>query len=214
MDSIDSIVRAKQRILEVVAGSEVPEDFPHAKDTLRWVLKLEPHAGPALQLAALGHDIDRAVKERKVLRADFQNYDAFKAAHARNGAAILLEILAASGVAPSIAEEAARLVTLHEVGGDPEADLLQDADSISYFQVNLPFYFQREGWEEAKRRSVWGYHRLSLKMRRVARNLTHDQDELNRLLREAFEEAEMRPRDPAQMPPPAHHHHGKSDGSK
>ena len=194
---MDSIERAKRRILEVVSGSEVPEDYPHAKDTLAWVLRLEPHAGPALQLAALGHDIDRAVKERKISRADYQDYDAFKAAHARNGAAILLEILAASGVAPSIAEEAGRLVILHEVGGNPQADLLKDADSISFFQVNLPLYFQREGWEEAKRRSVWGYRRLSPKMREVARSITHEQDELTRLLREAFAEAENLPGDTA-----------------
>lgn len=187
---MDSIERAKERILEVVAGSEVPEDLPHAKDTLSWVLRLKPRAGPALQLASLGHDIDRAVAERKVSRADFQDYDSFKAAHARNGAVILLEILDDCGVAPAIAEEAGRLVTLHEVGGDPEANLLKDADSISYFKVNLPFYIQREGWEEAKRRSVWGYRRLSPAMRCVVRSLTYEQDELNRLLRQAVEEAE------------------------
>ena len=200
--AMDSVERSKARILEVVAGSEVPEDFPHAKDTLSWVLRLEPSAGPALQLAALGHDIDRAVKERKVSRADFQDYDTFKAAHARNGAAILLDILETCGVTPVIAAEAGRLVTLHEVGGDPHADLLKDADSISYFKVNLPFYFQREGWEEAKRRSVWGYRRLSPAVRRVARNLTYEQDELNRLLRQAIEEAEERPGDSTPMPPP------------
>ena len=188
---MDSIERAKELILKVVAGSEVPEDLPHAKDTLSWVLRLEPCAAPALQLAALGHDIDRAVTERKVSRADYQDYDAFKAAHARNGAAILLEILESCEVAPAIREEAGRLVTLHEVGGNPQADLLKDADSISYFKVNLPFYFQREGWEEAKRRSVWGYRRLSPAMRRVVRNLTYEQKELNGLLRQVVEEAEL-----------------------
>ena len=197
----DAIERARRRILEVIAGSEVPEDFPHAKDTLCWVLRLEPSAGPALQLAALGHDIDRAVTERKVSRADFQDYDAFKAAHARNGAAILLEILEGCGVAASIAKEAGRLVTLHEVGGDPQADLLKDADSISYFKVNLPLYFRREGWEEAKRRSVWGYRRLSPAMRPVARNITYEQDELNLLLRQAIEESEKRPGNPTPAPP-------------
>ncbi len=201
---MDAIERAKRRILEVIAGSEVPEDFPHAKDTLSWVLRLDPSAGPALQLAALGHDIDRAVRERKVSRSDYQDYDAFKAAHARNGAAILLEILESCGVASSIAEEAGRLVTLHEVGGIPQADLLRDADSISYFNVNLPLYFQREGWQETKRRSVWGYLRLSPAMRRVARSLTYEQDELNRLLHQAIEEAEKRPGDitPVHPAPP------------
>jgi hypothetical protein len=30
------------------------------------------------------------------------------------------------------------------VRGFPGSDLLKDADSISYFDVNLPLYFQRE----------------------------------------------------------------------
>ena len=38
-------------------------------------------------------------------------------------------------------DEVSRLVEVHEVGGDPRSDLLKDADSISYFDVNLqPIY--------------------------------------------------------------------------
>ena len=184
-----SLESAKKRILEVISGSEVPEDFPHAQDTLNWVLRLDPGAEPSLQLAALGHDIDRAVTARKTRRADFPDYDAFKAQHACNGAAILREILEDCGVEPRFTAEACRLVVVHEVGGDPRSDLLKDADSISYFQVNLPLYFQREGWEETKRRTIWGYRRLSPTMKSFAQNLSYDRDELNRLVRQAIEEA-------------------------
>ena len=75
-----------------------------------------------------------------------------KAAHARRGARLLRPILTACGVARDNVDEACRLVTIHEVGGDPDADLLKDADSISYFDANLPLYYQREGWAETKRR--------------------------------------------------------------
>lgn len=50
---------------------------------------------------------------------------------------------------------------LHEVGGDTCADLLKDADSLSYFEVNLALYFERAGREETLRRCVWGLQRLS-----------------------------------------------------
>jgi hypothetical protein len=90
MDSIDC---AKQRIREIIAGSRVPEDPRHAENTLKWLFRLEPKADQALQIAALAHDIDRAVETRKVRRTDFNDYDAFKAAYARNGAAILRAIL-------------------------------------------------------------------------------------------------------------------------
>ena len=132
MDSIDC---AKQRIREIIADSGVPEDPRHAENTLKWLFRLEPKVDPALQIAALAHDIDRAVETGKVRRADFNDYNTFKAAHARSGAAILRAILDKCGVTESVADEACRLVTLHEVGGDPRSDLLKDADSISFIDA-------------------------------------------------------------------------------
>ena len=88
-----SLARAERRIAEVIAGSDVPEDPLHSRNTLEWLLRLDPRADPALRIAALGHDIERAVEARKVRRGDFADYDAFKAAHARNSAAMLRGIL-------------------------------------------------------------------------------------------------------------------------
>ncbi len=165
---------ARRRILEVIAGSEVPEDPAHAENTLEWLLRLQPGADPALRLAALGHDIDRATPDR-VRREAFDDYDAFKAAHARRGAELLGRILEGCGVAPEVTREACRLVALHEVGGDPRADLLREADSLSFFEVNLPLYHAREGDEETLRRCRWGVARLSPAGRRhLAANLPPD----------------------------------------
>lgn len=185
----DSIVKTKQRIRVLIAGSKVPEDPRHAENTLQWLLKLDPDADEALQIAALGHDIDRAVEDRKVQRADYADYDAFKADHARNSAVILKEIMAECGVASDITAEVYRLVCVHEVGGDPRADRLKDADAISYFDVNLPLYYARTGREETLRRCVWGYQRLSARMRTVVENMSYEDRALNALLRQAVREA-------------------------
>ncbi len=107
---MSSIECAKHKIRLIVAGSRVPEDSRHANNTLEWLLRLEPDADDALQLAALAHDIDRAIEDTKIDRADFDDYDAFKAAHARNGAKILRPILTACGVDLDIVDEACRLV--------------------------------------------------------------------------------------------------------
>ncbi len=184
-----SIECAKQKIRLVIAGSQVPEDSRHADNTLEWLLRLEPHADDALQLAALAHDIDRAIEERKVKRADFDDYDAFKAAHARNGVEVLRPILTSCGVEQHIVDEACRLVEVHEVGGDFRSDLLKDADSISYFDVNLPFYYRREGWNEAKRRSSWGYRRLSPRAKEIVKHIVHTEEASVRLLREVIHES-------------------------
>jgi len=186
---LTSIECAKQKIRLVVAGSRVPEDSRHADNTLEWLLRLAPDAGYALQLAALAHDIDRAIEETKVNRAAFDDYNAFKAAHARNGAEILRPILTACGVERHIVDEACRLVEVHEVGGDPGSDLLKDADSISYFDVNLPLYYQREGWSETKRRSHWGYRRLSPRAKEIVKQIGYEEEALVRLLREVTHES-------------------------
>lgn len=190
---MNSIEYAKQKIRAIIAGSKVQEDPSHAEDTLKWLLRLSPGADEALQIAALAHDIERAVEEGRVYRADYDDYDIFKADHARNGAKILRKILNKCGVSRSITNEACRLVSLHEVGGDSRSDLLKDADSISYFKVNMPLYYKREGWEETKRRCIWGYQRLSARMKKVARSIAYDDKILTRLLREAIREG--RPKD-------------------
>ncbi len=190
---MDSIDRTKHKIKEFVANSKVAEDPIHAQNTLEWLLKLEANADPALQIAALGHDIERAIADRKVLRKDYPDYDAFKAAHARNSAEILKEIMRDYDMHRDVAKEVYRLVLSHEIGGDSRADLLKDADGISFFDVNLPLYFERNGWEETRRRSIWGYRRLSKNMRQIARNITYRNKRLDSLLKEVVKMGDNNP---------------------
>jgi hypothetical protein len=188
-EMMDSIECAKRKIRAVVSKSGVPEDPVHAENVLDWVLQLRSDSDEALQIAALSHDIDRADVRRKVRRTDFNNYDAFKAAHANNSAKILKEILHECHVDQSIIDEACRLVERHEVGGDMRSDLLKDADTISFFEVNMPLYFQREGYEETLKRCIWGYHRLSPKGKDICRNMTYPQYPLVKILKEAIYKA-------------------------
>jgi hypothetical protein len=186
---MDSISCAKEKIRAIIAGSRVPEDPRHAENTLEWLLKLDPQADPSLQIAALAHDIDRANEAQKTQRKDFSDYEAFKAAHAINSSMILQNILNECGVERNVADEACRLVEYHETGGDPRTDLLKDADSISFFEVNLPLYYQREDPAETRRRCVWGYQRLSSRMKKVAQSMTYEDYELTLLFRKAIGES-------------------------
>ena len=188
---MNSIDRVRNTIEAVISGSSVPEDPVHSKNTLNWLLKLKPDADEALQLAALGHDIERAIDQRKVWRKDFEHYDQFKAAHAHNSAEILREVMLDCGVDETVMEQVCDLVNRHEVGGDERSDLLKDADSISYFEVNLPHYYNRNGWDETKRRCLWGYKRLSENMKITVAKLTFENDELRALIRITIEESQQ-----------------------
>ncbi|HEY9280503.1 MAG TPA: DUF4202 family protein [Eoetvoesiella sp.] len=172
------------RIRDILATSPVPEDPGHAENTLQWLLRLAPNADDALRLAALAHDIERA-RPSRLRREQFDDYDAFKAQHAETGARIASEILTESGIEPALRIEVCRLISRHEIGGDPRSDLLKDADSLSYFDHNLPLYFAREGWEETLRRARWGYQRLSMRARDHYDDIRHENPALQRLIAEA-----------------------------
>ena len=174
----------ESEIETIISKSQVPEDSIHSQNTREWVLKLKPEADMALQIAALGHDIERSIEERKIKRANFTNYNEFKKAHSQNSAIILHEILVKYNVNQGLIDKVVHLVLLHEFGGMQEANILKCADSISFFDVNLPFYFQRNSEEETAFRIKWGYKRLSKVAKSIVRNFSFDNIELEALFNE------------------------------
>jgi len=186
---MSNIEYANQKILQLIAKSNLPEDLPHAKNILKWLLRLKPEADESLRLAALAHDIDRAGEHTKVKRSDFIDYSSFKVAHAQHSAEILQLILEECKVEKSVVEESCRLVLLHEVGGDDRSDLLMYADSISFFDVNLPHYFRREGWKETLRRAVWGLKRIPNELWSLIDNISFINKDLIKIINVAKKKA-------------------------
>ncbi len=173
----------KKEIEKIIKKSQVPEDPLHSKNTLEWLLKLNPEADEALKIAALGHDIERAIEKKKVCREDCKSYDEFKNAHASNSAKILKEVMKKWKVKKEFIEDVFFLVSHHEIGGNRRVDVLKNADSISFFEVNLPCYFVRNGVEETKKRCLWGYKKLPNNLKEVVTNFRYEDKEVEFLLR-------------------------------
>lgn len=57
------------------------------------MVKLEPQADGALKIAALGHDIERAISKRKIKLENYTNYEEFKKLHALNSAEVLTKLI-------------------------------------------------------------------------------------------------------------------------
>ncbi len=183
MQKMNAIERVRKEIASIISRSPVPEDPLHSRNTLEWVLRLTPHPSVALQIAALGHDIERATPDRRVKKDAFRDYDSFKLAHARESARILTDLIRRCGVKDeALIASVKELVEKHELGGTPEADILKDADGLSFFDVNLPLYYLREGWQEALRRSLWGYRRLSERAKEMLQYLTPESLVVQRLI--------------------------------
>ena len=187
MDNIDCV---KRKIKEIVKESSVSEDLIHSRNTLEWLLKLDSDADEALKIAALGHDIERAIEERKVKREDYKNYDEFKDAHASNSAKVMTEIMEECDISKRLADDIFSLVRYHETGNTKRIDILRDADSISFFDVNLPYYFIRNGAEETKKRCLWGYRRLSDHLKSIVSEFVYHNKELKVLVRICISESE------------------------
>lgn len=172
----------KKKIKEIIKNSTVAEDPIHSQNTLEWILKLTPHPDESLKIAALGHDIERAMEENKIKRQDFENYDGFKVAHADNSTKILEKLMVDYKLPKNLIEEVCSLVRIHEIGGNAKVNILNEADSLSFFEVNLPYYFQHNDVAEVKNRISWGYQRLSAEGKKMIAQFTYQSKELRELV--------------------------------
>jgi hypothetical protein len=137
-------------------------DFEHALDAWQWTLRLDPGASTAVQAAALLHDVERLSSEvDRRIEHEARDYRAFKAEHARRGAAVTAELIGTAGFAPGIAQRAAFLVAHHEEGRvDAEAEILADADALSFFSLNAHGFFDYFGPEHTRRKVAYTLSRL------------------------------------------------------
>jgi hypothetical protein len=141
----------------------------HLRRTDHWLCVLDPRAHTALRLAALTHDMERHFPGGPVedlSNPPEANMD-YRRAHADRSARIVGDWLGTQGAEEPLAVEVERLIRLHEVGGDPDADLLQAADSISFLEVNvdLPARWAAEGRCDLVRgldQHRWMFERIGL----------------------------------------------------
>ncbi|GAH33435.1 unnamed protein product [marine sediment metagenome] len=181
MDEI--IAGLKKKIMEIIEKSSNPEDPIHARNTLEWMIKLEPQADEALKIAALGHDIERAISKRKIKCENYTNYEEFKKAHSLNSAEVLSKLMETFKVKKELREEIFYLVNHHETGGNKRANLLKNADSLSFLQVNLPYYFIRNDLDETKKRCKWGYRRLPVNLRKIVSRFSYNDKRITLLVK-------------------------------
>lgn len=174
----------ENEIEDIISCSDVPEDYVHAKNVKEWVLKFRPNADWALQLAAFAHDIERALLQRKVIRSRFSDYDDFKNAHALNSARVIQEILDKYPLNCKVKNKILSLIKNHELGQSEDSDLaiLKDADSLSFFEVNLLTYAERNDDFEIISRMNWGYQRLSRRARQIVKEFHYKNEKLHEFL--------------------------------
>jgi hypothetical protein len=146
------------------AKALVRADYDHALDTWRWLLRLDPHAGAALQIAALFHDIERVWSEGDVrVEHQAEDYASFKRRHAVTSAEKVVELLGALGLPQTMLREVQDLVRDHDIAGRSvdSASLLNDADALSFFSLNSWGYLMYFGEEHTTKKVRFTVARMS-----------------------------------------------------
>ena len=151
------------RGLHDLAKPLVRADYNHALYTWQWLLRLQPDAPLALQLAALFHDIERLDSEADVrIEHRAPDYIAFKQLHAARGAEKACMILEQCGVDSNTRGRVAELITQHEQRSteDVEVAVLNDADALSFFSLNSTGFADYYGPAHTRRKLSYTLARL------------------------------------------------------
>ena len=136
-----------------------------------WLRRIDPDASEAMLLAALTHDMERAFPGPDSPRQDPSlgpDDPVYNTAHSERSARVVSAFLRAHAVAEPLVTEVANLIRVHEVGGWPEADEVQAADSLSFLEVNIDFFLSKigasGGWTSAQvgAKFAWMYQRIKI----------------------------------------------------
>ncbi len=184
MSKFDLIKKEIEKLAKNAYSPEV--ELSHLKTSWEYLLKIKPDASEIVQIATLGHDIERYFPDRKTRKEYFDNYDEYKKAHAENSAKILCEILDKFDFDTDSIERVRYLVQNHEVGGDEDAELVKRADSVAYFVQRLPSFLKERGAEETRRKIKFMYDRLDKDTQKMVRDIVSKNPEVNNFFQETL----------------------------
>lgn len=161
-----------------LTGKFVDESFgkrkPHYERTVFWIKQLDSDVDLALQVAAYGHDVERAFNKNEN-KKKYLIYDNPRdlTKHQEDSGQVMYEFLIRQGVEKKFAKKVKEAISRHEVGGTEDQNLLKDADSISYLDVNAPKHVEWLGeipYSEIKEKFDWMFARItSDKAKRIAK---------------------------------------------
>jgi hypothetical protein len=167
--NLDTYNKAKQFVLDSFNKIGKTSSTQHFLRTVDWLKELKPDADEALHVAAIAHDIERAFRKKdvsdKIESIGFTDVNFYRP-HEERGSEIIADFLKDQKVNDSFIERVRMLVSRHEEGGNDDQNLLKDADSISYFETNIPHFLKRIpelGKEKIRDKFDWMFNRISSK---------------------------------------------------
>jgi hypothetical protein len=142
MTSSRLVEKAREWVIQ-----QYPYNRHHLLKSLEWLDRIAPESSEAVRLATLTHDMERAFPgpdqpvHKTLIDPEYER------AHSERSAGIVGAWLRSEQADDDLIAGVERLIRAHEVGGWPEADLVQAADSLSLLETNVELFlgFVRSG---------------------------------------------------------------------
>ena len=144
----------------------------HLVRSAYWAKKLDPEVDEAIIIAALTHDIDRVFPGPDEIKSPFpsgltdKEYNNLYKKHGLRASRIVGEFLEKRGAKKKLINKVKKSVEKHEFGGTYEQNLVKDADSISFLEVNLPVFIgfipEKRTKGEVRRKFEFMFERITL----------------------------------------------------
>jgi len=180
----------KTEILKIFTDKNIGTDTAHSQNTYEWLKKLDQNASEELQIAALAHDIDRAIDPRIIQEKD-ESYDNYKVRHALRSSKLIADLMLQHDYSQDSIEKTSLFVKNHEVGGDKDMNTLTDADSISYFDTNIDWYYEMKGPEKTKDKIIFMYQRVSPRAKKIISSQKFKNPEIQSIFKKCLSEINL-----------------------
>lgn len=184
---MDKIQEIEKEIKKIISKSKVKIDLKHALSTQIWLVRLKPDVSDYLKVAALGHDIERALdKNYDAKRKNkFDNYIEHKKLHSQKSSEFMIKLLMKHNFDKDFIKKVSNVVLKHEFGGDRDSNLLLNADSLSFFDINLPNYYEVNGEVNTRKKINFMFDRMSKKGQElVKKSFKYEDETLNKIFLE------------------------------
>jgi len=177
MNKFDLVLK---EINTITKNAEDKTEYGHSQSVLKWVLKFKPDADTALQIAALGHDIDRSLEDYRKMKARHATYEEYKKEHVLASAKIICDMLKKHDFDKTTINKVRSLIENHETGGEGDVKILMEADSLAFFN-NLVHYREEHTQKETIEKIKYMYDRLSDKAKSMVKKIDLENAGLKRL---------------------------------
>lgn len=150
LEAIDAVNAADPRRVRV-DGQEGPQELLHGRRVSEWIDRLAPDASPALRIAGRAHHIERWAIPRESHPMNRPGYLAWRRALQAHHALRVRQVLEGTACPEAVIARVEELVQKKGLGVDVEAQTLEDAMCLVFFELQLAAFAAGKPAEKAQR---------------------------------------------------------------